>query len=196
MKSVLLTAALFALNIAVTSARAGEQNPAGEQKVGGGSESLITLNATVTAIDQATREVTLADAEGNSHVITASEDVKNLAQVEVGDQLDVAYYESVTFEKLAPGADSAQLATAAVAGTAAPGEKPAAAAQRELSFVATVEAIDKDAETVDLKGPEGNTRTVHVRNPDNLDKVAVGDELLITLTQAIAVAVSEKAQAD
>ena len=194
MKPVLLIAALLSLNIAATSALAGEEVAAGAPTAEGGAASLITLNATVTAINQATREVTLKDAEGNSHVITASEDVKNLPQVEVGDQLDVAYYESVTFEKLAPGEAKAKVAGASVMDTAEPGEKPAAAAQRELSFVATVAAINRDAETVDLKGPEGNTRTVRVRNPDNLDKVAVGDELLITVTQAIAVAVSGAAQ--
>jgi len=190
MKPATLIATLFALSINITSAFAQEEGASGTPNNEVGVAGLITLNATVTAINQATREVTLTDAEGNSHVITAGKEVKNLAQVQVGDQLDIAYYESVTFEKLAPGEAGPKVAGAAVVDTAAPGEKPAAAAQTELSFVATVEAIDRDAETVDLKGPEGNTRTVHVNNPDNLDRVAVGDKLLITVTKAIAVAVS------
>jgi len=191
MKPVLLIAAVIALHISVNSARAEEGDAAGMANPGVGAASLITLNATVTAIDQATRQVTLTDAEGNSHVITAGEAVKNLAQVEVGDQLDVAYYESITFEKLAPGEAEAKAAAAAAVATAEPGDKPAAVAQGELAFVATVEGIDKKAKTVDLKGPQGNTRTVEVENPDNLDRVAVGDKLLITVTRAIAVVVSE-----
>jgi len=190
MKPALLFAVLFTLTIYLPGARAEDEGAAGMTDAGVGAASLITLSATVTAIDQATREVTLVDAEGNSVVITAGEDVKNLAQVEVGDQLDVAYYESITFEKLAPGEAAAKVAAATAMGTAEPGAKPGAAAKSELAFVATVEAIDKDAETVDLKGPEGNTKTVKVNDPANLDKVAVGDELLITLTRAIAVTVS------
>ena len=66
----------------------------------------------------------------------------------------------------------------------------------ELSVVATIDAIDKDAETVTLKGPEGNTKTVKVRNPANLEKVAVGDQVMITLTRAVAVDVTEAPGSD
>jgi len=191
MKPVLLFAALIALNIGVTVARAEEGDATGTPNDEVSAASLVTLNATVTAIDQATREVTLTDAEGNSHVITAGKTVKNLAQVEVGDQLDVAYYESITFKKLAPGEAAAQAAAESAVATAEPGDKPAAVAKNELAFVATVEAVDKPAKKIELKGPLGNTRTIQIKDPANLEKLAVGDELLITVTKAVAVVVSE-----
>jgi hypothetical protein len=56
--------------------------------------------------------------------------------------------------------------------------------------VATIEAINKEKETVTLKGPEGKMKTVKVRNPANLEKVAVGDRVMITLTQAVAIDVT------
>jgi len=37
---------------------------------------------------------------------------------------------------------------------------------------------------------------VKVRNPDNLDKVAVGDKVVITYTQAVAVDMTEKPAAE
>jgi hypothetical protein len=77
--------------------------------------------------------------------------------------------------------------------TAEPGQKPAGVMATELSVVATIDAINKDAETVTLKGPEGNTKTVKVRNPANLEIVAVGDQVMITLTRAVAVNVTESA---
>jgi ABC-type sulfate/molybdate transport systems ATPase subunit len=61
----------------------------------------------------------------------------------------------------------------------------------ELSVVATIDAINKEAETVTLTGPAGTTKTVKVRNPANLEKVAVGDQVMITLTRAVAVDVTE-----
>ncbi len=190
MRTRLIIAPLFALTLASTAAQPAKDIGSDGTHAMAGSESLITLSATVAAVNLEKREVTLMDAQGDSQVIIVSDEVKNLPQIAVGDRLDVTYYESVTFEVLAPGEANANVAAAAVMDTAQPGEKPAAAATSELSFVATVEAIDKAAGTVDLKGPEGNTRTVRVNNPENLDKVAVGDELLITVTNSIAVEVS------
>jgi hypothetical protein len=43
--------------------------------------------ATVTAIDQSTRMVTLKGPKGDSVTFKASEEVRNLAQVKVGDEV-------------------------------------------------------------------------------------------------------------
>ena len=58
----------------------------------------------------------------------------------------------------------------------------------------TIDANDKTAETVTLKGPKGNTQVVKVRDPANLEKVAVGDHVIITYTEALAVKVAKPAQ--
>jgi hypothetical protein len=92
---------------------------------------------------------------------------------------------------LAPDQAEPKAAAISALETAAPGQKPAGTMSTALSIVATIEAINKDRETVTLKGPEGNTKTVKVRNPANLEKVAVGDRVMITLTRAVAVDVSE-----
>jgi hypothetical protein len=42
---------------------------------------------------------------------------------------------------------------------------------------------------VTLRGPEGDTETVKARDPANLDRVAVGDLVDITYTEAVAVEV-------
>ena len=55
-----------------------------------------------------------------------------------------------------------------------------------------IEAIDKENETVTVKGPAGNSNTVKVRNPDNLDKVAIGDKVRVTYTEGLAVKVTEE----
>jgi hypothetical protein len=50
-------------------------------------------------------------------------------------------------------------------------------------------AIDKQKNTITLKGPEGKLTTVKVQDPTNLEKVKVGDELMITYTEALAISV-------
>ena len=102
MKSKLIMTALLALNIGLPGVHASEEGGAARERPAVGAASLITLNATVTAVNQETREVTLKGADGNELAITVGEEVKNLPQVEVGDQLEVAYYESVNVEVLGP----------------------------------------------------------------------------------------------
>ncbi len=190
MKSKLLITALLALNIGLPAVQASEEGSAAADQPEMGAASLITLSATVAAINHETREVTLKDADGKETTIKVGEEVKNLPQVKVGDQVEVAYYESVNIEVLAPDQAEPMAADISALETAAPGQKPAGAMGSQLSVVATIEAINKDHETVTLKGPAGNTKTVKVRNPANLEKVAVGDRVMITLSQSVAVNVT------
>jgi hypothetical protein len=40
-----------------------------------------------------------------------------------------------------------------------------------------------------LKGPDGDIVVVKVQDPSNMDKVKVGDTIVITYTEALAIAV-------
>src|SRR5688500_14821779 len=58
----------------------------------------VKLDATITAIDPATRAVTLKGPKGNEVVIVAGPEVKNFAQMKVGDNVAVEYVEALTLE--------------------------------------------------------------------------------------------------
>lgn len=151
-----------------------------------------TMEATVTAINHETRQVTLLNTEGESVTFIASEDVQNLPQVDVGDKVVAEYVEAIEIQVLAPEDAEVGAENIAAATRAEPGEKPAGAAISETTLVVVIEAIDMENETVTLKGPEGNSKTVKVRNPANLEKVAVGDKVMITYTESLAVVVTEQ----
>jgi len=154
--------------------------------------AVLKMEATVAAVDHKTREVTLEGADGETVTITAGEEVKNLAQVEVGDRVEVEYLEMVSMEVLPPGEVELAAMTTAAKKTAPLGEKPAGTMVQETTVTTVIEAIDKENELVTLKGPEGYTKTVKARNPANLEKVAVGDKVKVTYTTALAIAVTEK----
>ncbi len=140
------------------------------------------------------RTVTLRGSQGKMVTVNVSEEVKNLPQVEVGDQVKMDYYESVAFQVMAPGSvESGALAEQAMA-TAEPGQKPAGAVVKEVTVTTTLEAIDRMNQTVTLKGPRGRTQTIRVRDPRNLSKVQVGDQVVITYTEALAISVEELGQ--
>src|SRR5580765_2510888 len=62
------------------------------------SEGLVSATAKVKAIDQKTRHVTLQRSDGSELKFVAGDEVRNLAQVKVGDEVTVSYYESLAYE--------------------------------------------------------------------------------------------------
>ncbi len=148
------------------------------------------MTATVTAIDQATREVTLRKDDGTEVTFVASEDVKNLAQVEVGDVLHAVYAEALAYEVRKGGTAAAP--TTAIAGAAAePGQRPGGALARQTAVTVAIVAIDRQVPSVTFKGPKGNTRTIKVLHPEKLEGVNVGDTVEVTFTEAVAIKVVE-----
>ena len=69
------------------------------------------------------------------------------------------------------------------------GEPPKARMGSQVTIIADIEAIDKDGKYVILKGPEGNSERVAVRDPKHLENVKVGDQVQLTYTEAMAISV-------
>ncbi|MFW2366377.1 MAG: hypothetical protein ACN4GW_08165 [Desulforhopalus sp.] len=152
----------------------------------------VTIEATVEAVNHETREVTLKGPEGNLVTIEADERVKNLAQVEVGDKVTVDYVEAVTIQVFGKDEVEAGASAMTVAGSAEAGEKPAGVAVEDITVVATISGIDKEQQLVTLESEDGEFKTVKARNPENLEKVVVGDKVMISYTTALGISVTEK----
>lgn len=188
----LLVVAVLAVGTVLTAAVAQAQTEETQVQMGGGKLSLgrlTEITATVEAIDLAKRQVTLKGPKGNVVPVTVGDEVKNLAQVEVGDDVTVQYYQSLALS-LAPADASMSLSEKTEAVRAEPGEKPGAAAVRQVTVVAKVDAIDAKTSTVTLRGPKGNTADVEVP-AEALQKVKVGDLVQAVYSEALAVSVSK-----
>ena len=154
----------------------------------------VQVTATVVEIDHKKREVTLKTADGREETFIVDEAAKNLDQVSKGDVVVATYAEALAYEVKKAGAAGAAAGTTVGAATAKPGEMPAGVITRETIVTVTITAIDEKAPTVTFKGPQGNTRTIKVKDPAKLQGVNVGDQVEITYTQAVALTV-EKAPA-
>jgi len=149
----------------------------------------VRASAQVTAIDKPTRTLTLKGPKGAVLDIVAGDEVKNFGQIHVGDFVVVVFLQSLTLELQKVKKGGGAITHREAAATAKPGEMPAAVAGREITALAKVTAVNKKASTISLKGPRGNVVTLDVRNPDHFKVVKVGDEVLVTYTEAVAISV-------
>ena len=149
----------------------------------------IKVTAQVVSIEKATRTLTLKGPDGKTVDVVADEQVKNFAQIKVGDFVVVQIVQALALELMkTKGGGEAVGATGGVA-TAKPGERPGAIAAREVTAIAKVTAVDPKGKTISLRGPRGNTVKLDVQNPDQFKVVKVGDEVQVTYTEAAAVSV-------
>src|SRR5262249_17987653 len=156
--------------------------------------NVITATARVHSIDQKTRMVTLERPDKSRIRFRADESVRNLEQVKVGDEVTVSYYESLAYAVFKPGDTQPGTVVAEEARRAQLGEKPGGAVARVTTVTATITAIDKTAQTVTLRPADGEGFTVKARHPENLDRVAAGDQVDIPYSEALAVSVDTPAK--
>jgi hypothetical protein len=69
---------------------------------------------------------------------------------------------------------------------------PGFAAMDARVTTATVEEINLETNTFKLQGPEGRIKEYVARNPENLKRAMVGDLVVITVSEAIAITVEEQ----
>jgi len=153
------------------------------------ASQMQTVSAEVTAIDHETRVVTVLKEDGESMTFTASEEARNLGQVEVGDMLYAEYEETISIEVMASDGYGPGAAKVDAVERAAEGEMPGVAAMETTVVVATVQEINLEANTFKLKGPDDVVTEYVARNPDNLRRAKVGDLVVMTVTEAVAIVV-------
>jgi hypothetical protein len=150
--------------------------------------STAEVTATVVAIDKATRTVTLKGPQRTVDVV-AGDEVKNFDQIRVGDRVVVKYVEALTLELKKTKAPLDAKADAAVV-RAEPGSRPAGAVGRQVTVLADVVGVDQKKSIISLKGPRGNVYDLKVQNKDHFKVVKKGDQVEVTYTEALAMAVT------
>jgi len=152
----------------------------------------MTVSAVVEVIDHETRIVTVRKPDGEAITFTASDEARNLDQVDVGDVLIAEYVETVSIKVVANDGMEADAAAVSAMARTEEGEMPGFAAMDASVTTATVEEINLENNTFKLKGPDGRINEYVARNPENLKRAMVGDLVVITVSEAIAITVEEQ----
>ena len=154
---------------------------------------LVSITATIEALDQDTRVATLKGPLGNLVTFTVDPRVERLKEFSVGDAVTADYFVSVAYELREPTAEerAEPLVILDAAGKASTETAPAAGVVSQIRAVCTIEGLDRPTETVTLKGPRGRYATVRAAEPANLPHLRIGQSVVVTYTEALAVSLEK-----
>jgi hypothetical protein len=178
-----------------TSKPAGDAPVAEVKGTGVPGEAIATrtqsLTATITAVDPATRSLTVQGADGAVETFKVGPEVKRFGELAPGDVIAMEVKQGLLLEYQPPGSESVAPQGAAAGALAGANAAPGAAAAAGVQATVTVVAIDAKSRVVTLQGPEGNRRSVKAGSNIALEKLKVGDRLLATYVESLAIAVEK-----
>jgi Cu/Ag efflux protein CusF len=181
MKMLIMVVATTLAIASGVSTIAAAQKPTNQTEV-------ISATFTITAIDSASRLVTLKDKDGATQEIVCGPEVQRFDQLKVGDKVTFRYYESVATAIRRSG--SAPPTTASEGVTRTPGVKPGGTIAQQLTATVTIEAIDLKIPSVTVRTADGSKLSFKVDDKKNLEGYKAGDKVDVTYTQALAVSVA------
>jgi hypothetical protein len=157
--------------------------------LGRSETGIVQAQAVITAIDADKRLITVKNYRGEESTHPLGAEVRNFAQLRKGDTVTISYIQSVAYELREPTADEKAVTTQITEGSARAqlGQKPGMAKGANLKSLVTIDAVNLDAETVDVRGPRGNVFTVKAKYPERLKSIKVGDTAVVSYTEAVVV---------
>jgi len=185
MKALLLAVAVL-IAASPMSARA-QGKSATTPIISASSKSTETLK--IIAINKSKRIVTLTSAAGDTLDVKCGSEVRNFNQLAVGDEVVTTYTESYSIHVEEGG--EAEETNEKVVARAKVGAKPGASTYETRVVKAKIDAIDKAKGTVTLATMTGEKFTVVPRNKANLDKVQVGNTVVVTERVGNAISVNK-----
>jgi Cu/Ag efflux protein CusF len=148
---------------------------------------VVKATATVEKIDLKTRKVTLLLDDGKKKTYKVDSRVQNLAQVKVGDHLEMSFTEEIAIvvgkSNETPGAASSEQVS-----VAPKGDKPGVVMVDTSAVSAQIVAVDAPNHRLTLLDPDGKKRTIKVsKKVTNLDDLKVGDTVDMLMTDSTVI---------
>ncbi len=150
--------------------------------------NVLTLNATIQAIDASTRSLTLRDAKGSEDTFSVGDAVARFNELKVGQQVSITYYESIVFQVLKPGEKGSGTSYEAAL-SRAKSALPAGTVASQDKGTVTVKAIDQAVPSITVATEDGRVVTRKIEDKKNIENIKVGDKIDITYTRALVTSV-------
>jgi hypothetical protein len=203
MKSNIMNAVALALvpaaMMVLTSCSSTPEAPEGKRTTvvtaekgvpGGTVVDTYQVTATVTAIDAPNRKVTLVTPDGKKETVKVGVQAINFDQIRIGDQVKATVTQELAVA-MAKGNLPANDGQAVLVALAPKGAKPGGVVAGTAQVTAKVKAIDLKNHKATLEFPDGTTKTVAVRPDVDLTQRSVGEEVVIRVTESVAIQVEK-----
>ena len=148
---------------------------------------VVKATATVEKIDLKTRKVTLVFDDGKKKTYKVDNRVQNLAQVKVGDHLEMSFTEEIAIvvgkSNESPGAASSEQVSVAPTG-----DKPGVVMVNTSAVSAQIVSVDAPNHRVTLLDPDGKKKTIKVsKKVTNLDTLKAGETVDMLMTDSTVI---------
>lgn len=171
-----------------------------EMAVKGAGERSVAkqITAVITDIDYDSRDITLEGPLGNTITLEVGDEVTRFKEFKKGDFVVATYAASISGDLREP--TEAELAEPWVeldaAGIAEAGMDPGVAAGNVIRAVCTIEGMNRASRTVTVLDSRGDFHIIGDVDPARMDGVKLGDTVIITFSQAIALTLEKPASAE
>jgi hypothetical protein len=149
---------------------------------------MVTVTATVEAVEAQSRLLTLKKTDGTYTTIVVPQAYERFSGIKVGDTVTARYYDNIIFRKLNPGEKPVDSASAAL--TLPAGTRPSGTGATQRTITTTITAIDEKIPSITLTGPNGWVYSSKVQDRPLLKTVKVGDKVNVTWTEALSITVT------
>lgn len=143
--------------------------------------------AVVTAVDPTTREVDLRNQEGEITTVVAGPEIRNFAQIKVGDTLNVRMMQALLMEVRPKKTLVKRTEVEAGVALAPQGSQPGVATGRRITTTVTIQALDMKKDFVKFTLPDGEVRSTTAKTAagkELLHTLKVGDQVDVVFTEA------------
>lgn len=175
---------------AAPAARLPAGAPSAPHSHGISEATILIIHGKVASVDRVKRLVTLVGLEGNQVTFRVAKSA-SLASVKAGDPFVAHFFESVHVRRKRPGELLPAVSIKKGITIATLGQTPGSVVHTKRKVVLTVAAIDPKDGTVTVKDPDGTEETVKVDNSKYLGHVKPGDDLVVTVRQAVAISLGK-----
>jgi hypothetical protein len=147
------------------------------------SDTAVTLRGEIASVDRWTALKEFRE-NGVTYEIT---DGQNSPGVKVGEYVTARYYETVTIRSRKPGETVGLASVTEAIPVAKLGEPFRGGFTRELKIGASIEAFGGSRKQLIFRTARGTSQTLAIGDASELEGLRVGEQIVITLTQAMSV---------
>jgi Cu/Ag efflux protein CusF len=150
---------------------------------------VVTVKATIEAIDHDTRMITLKEKDGYTETVYAGPEVRRFDELKVGDQVTFKVTESIALHIRKPGEPAQASSSDDPAIVRANGAKPGGTITQQDTVTVKVKTIDPKTGAVTVLTDNGGTMSFKVEDKKILKGINAGDRVVINYTTALVISV-------